>query len=276
LTPARTIVLSEVANKPAAKIRVYQPLADYLASHLSEWGVEVGEVKIAPDLETAARMVREGEVDLYFDSPYPAMMVGELSGAQPILRRWKGGEAEYWSVLFARLDSGITSLGDLRGRMIGAENTYSTSGYLLPLAHLLESGLSTVEKPDPQAPVSSQEVGYVFTGDEKNTIQWVLSNRVVAGGVDNRNFLRIPDEERAELHVLAETEKAARALVMAPPGMDPAFLQAVKNVLLDMENSPEGASILVSFEATARFDEFPSQAALDRMRELFGMMLAPR
>lgn len=273
--PARTIVLSEVANKPAAKVRVYQPLADYLAARLGDWGVQTGEVKIAPDLETAAQLVRDGDVDLYFDSPYPAMVVSDLSGAQPILRRWKGGEAEYWSVLFAGADSGIASLSDLKGGMIGVENTYSTSGYLLPLAHLLEYGFSPVEKPDPHAVVGSEEVGCVFTGDEKNTIQWVLSSRVGAGGVDIRNFLKIPEEERAELRVLAETEKVARALVLARPGMDPALLQAIKTVLLDMENSPEGESVLREFESTLRFDEFPSQAALDRMRELY-RMIRPR
>ena len=108
-TPTATerIVLGDVSSDPVKKIDRYQPLADYLADHLAEFGIGVGEVAIAPDIETMAKMMQSGAVDIYFDSLYPATIVSQQSGAEPILRRWKKGKAEYRTIFFTRADSGI-------------------------------------------------------------------------------------------------------------------------------------------------------------------------
>ena len=85
----KKIVLGDISDTPSKKIQKYQPLADYLADNLEELGIEIGEVKIAPDMATMIQMLQSGEIDVYFDSLYPATIVSEQSGAEPILRRWK-------------------------------------------------------------------------------------------------------------------------------------------------------------------------------------------
>ena len=262
-TDSKTLVLGMVSSDPAKLLTRAQPLVDYLAAGLGKFGIRTGEVKVALDPPGMARLMKAGEVDLAVDSPYPAMVVGDQANARLILRAWKDGVGEYHSVIFTRADSGIHSLSELNGHMIGLEEAFSTSGYLLPLTTLRKANLKPVKKPDSAYPVAADEIGYVFTtksgGDASNTLEWVLNKKVVAGAADHVFFSQIPEGTRAQLTVLAETESIARQVVIARPNLDPALLQAIKALLVDMDKSSQGQDVLKTFAKTSKFDELPSE-----------------
>jgi len=158
------IVFGDIdADDPVAKLEEFQPIADYVAANLTDYGIGVGEVKIAPDLETMISWVAAGEVNLYYDSLYPAMIVRNEANAEPLLRGWRGGEPIYHSVFFTRVDSGITTLDDLNGQLIAYDDIASTSGYMIPTAYLLSNGLNLVEKTSLESVVAEDEVGYIFS-----------------------------------------------------------------------------------------------------------------
>lgn len=271
-----TLVLAGISEEPAKILRRFQPLADYLVTHLEATGISVGEVKVAPDLDTMADWMANGEVDLYFDSLYPAMAVADRSGAEPILRRWKDGVAEYHSVFFARADSELTSLNDLQGQLIALEEPLSTSGFMLPLAHLKEAGLNPTSKEfDGSNPaVEADEIGYLFSGEDQNTIQWVITGKVAAGVTDSGNYLELPEATREGLTILAETEPLPRQVVVLRPNMDAEVQAELTSVLMDMDDSEAGQIVLQKFKKTAQFDAFPegAEAALERMREIYELV----
>jgi len=271
---SKAIVLADISEDPAETVEEFQPLADYLGANLGEFGIGSGEVKAAPDLDTMVEWFEAGEVDLYFDSLYPVMIMADRAGAQPILRRWKGGVEKYHTVIFARADSGIETLEDLKGKVIGLEDNYSTSAFMLPLAYLAEAGLKGTEKSDTDATVGEDEFGYVFSGDDENTIQWVLSNRVVAGAVGSGAFADIPAESLEGLVILKETEEVPRHVAVVRGDMDADMVEAIAALLVGLDKTEEGKAILDAFDETAKFDEFPEgrENALTRARELFNLV----
>ncbi|MBE9118517.1 phosphate/phosphite/phosphonate ABC transporter substrate-binding protein, partial [Lusitaniella coriacea LEGE 07157] len=264
-----TFVLGEISDEPTKKIQRFQPLANLLAANLEEFGITQGNVKIVPDLESMIRAIDAGEIDLFFDSLYPAMIISDRAQAKPILRRWKKGQAEYSTIFFTRNDNDIASLSELKGKFVGLEEKISTSGYLLPIAYLLEAGLKPVEKKNDTATVAANEVGYIFTRDDENTVQWVLSGKVIAGAVDSQTFASIPEESRAKLNIIAETEKVPRQLVLIRSDIEEKEREKITSLLENLDTTEEGKKVLEQLEKTKKFDKFPSEQSLEQMRTLY-------
>ncbi len=267
------IVIGTISDEPAKKVNNFQPLANYLAAHLADFGIGVGNVKIAPDVETMAQWLKSGAVDLYIDTLYPTMIVAEQSGAQSILCSREDSITGYRTVFFATTTSGLLSITDLKGHMLALEGNFSTVGYMLPMAYLTETGLKPIEKQSVAATVSPNEVGYVFSSNDMNTIQWVIRNKVTAGVVSSQNFQNIPSETRSQLTILAETEIVPRQIIMARPGMQADLLKAIKTKFIEINQTEDGKRALESLGKTTQFDEFPGkEMTLARMQELYKLI----
>ena len=270
----RAIVLGDISDDPAEVIEGSQPLADYLANQLGEYGITDGQVRIATSTDEMIQLLAKGQVDLYFDSTYPATLISDAAGAKIILRRWRFGVEEYQSVIFASAASGITSIDQLPGHMVAMDAPYSTSGFVLPSVHLMENGLSLTGKKSTGDPVANNEIGFVFSYDDENTLQWVLSGLTDAGVTDDYNFnVAFPEDARAQLVELARTEFTPRQVVVIRSGLDDKLVQAIVQVLTTMHETEAGAAALEPFQ-TSKFDEFPEgiDAATARMREMMELM----
>ena len=91
-------------------------------------------------------------------------LLTKMRGAVPLLRGWRKGVGEYHSIILVRKDSGITSVEDLKGKMIAFSEQKSTTGHFLPETYLVTSGLTLSEQTAPNATVPGNEVGYIFAG----------------------------------------------------------------------------------------------------------------
>jgi phosphonate transport system substrate-binding protein len=265
-----SIVLGDISDDPGEVIEGTQPLADYLVAGLTEFGITVGEVRIATDADEMTQLLKDGEVDLYFDSVFPATLISDATGAQPILRRWRYGVEEYFTVIFTSKDRDIDSLTDLKGHMVAFDNPFSTSGFLLPAVTLVEEGFTLNGKSGYDEQVSEQEIGFVFSYDDENTLQWVLSGYVAAGATDDYHFyVAFPEEVTENLTVLAETDSVPRQVVLARPGMNADLLQAIIDRLVGANEDPDAQTALEAFQTT-QFDVFPEgiDAAQSRMRQM--------
>jgi phosphonate transport system substrate-binding protein len=271
-TPSRaeTLILADLNEDVEESVEDFQPMADYLAANLGESGILEGKVVVAPDLETMTELLKNGEVDLYFDSAYAATNVYNEAGAVPLLRRWKDGIKEYYAVIVVRQDSGVGSLDDLKGQTIAFEEADSTSGYLIPRGYLLQQGYELVETSD-SIPVADDQIGYVFAGSEENVLAWLLQGDVTASAFNVLDYEELPAEERAELMVIAQGNPVPRHVALASPKMDEKLRQQLTELLLAVHQTEEGQAVLETFEETSQFDEFPqgAEAAMAELAELF-------
>ena len=125
--------------------------AEKIADFLSE---RIGiPVKALVPLEYAAvvEALRGGHAQIAFLSARPAVLAHEMADAWIILGEIRRGKTYYYSQWYVRTDSGIETLRDLEGKTVAFSSPTSTSGYLFPVAKLVEEGLLEQGKADPKA-----------------------------------------------------------------------------------------------------------------------------
>ncbi len=252
--------IGSVSLRPKQEIEKFQPLARYLAEQLRPHGVSGCEVVVADSTDEMAELMEKGEVDVYVDSPYPVVRVGELCGAVPILRRWKKHQETYHGVVFARRNSGIADVEDLKGHVIAFEEEFSTAGHVLPKGTLRRLGLTLVEVDDASRRMPPDRVGYVFSHDDESTLFWVSRGKVAAGATNNAAFDRLTRGRPGEFVVLVRTAPVPRHVLCHRAALDPALVATLKGVLLAMPDHEMGRKVLAEFEKTTKFDEFPQGA----------------
>lgn len=270
LSQEQIITIGIVSDDPAGTIEGFQPLMDYLAQQLSDLGIKQGQVVVTPDFDTMNEKLKSGKVDLFYETAYGALVAYENAGATPLLRGWRKEIGEYHSTIFVRKDSGITSMDDLRGKLIAFAEPDSTSGYFLPKAFLISSGLSLSEQSATSA-VPSGEVGYIVAGSDENEVSFVLLGKAIGGGIEHDVFEDLKQEDKDQLTVLAQTQDLPRSLLMASPKMPQPLRERIVSILKEASQSDEGKAALKGAKKTTQFDDFPlgPEATMKFIQDLF-------
>lgn len=265
---AATLRIGTISADPAKEMKEFQPLAAYLKSRLGNHGIDSVVVVVAQDVRQMANLLKTGNVDLFFDSPFTVLVARHFADNQILLRRWKRGVADYSGVIFTRYDAGIPDLKRLAGEMVAFEEPYSTASYYLPKSHMTEAGLKMSRKSDVRDKVAKDEVGYVFSGDDRNTMAWVLTGRVKAGAMNNEIFEKLAKGHEINLQILSMTMQVPRHLVSYRKNLDARLLREIRTILEDMEHTTEGLVALKAFNKTMRFDQLTDadRKALDRLQ----------
>ncbi len=101
---AKTISLGIIAETNQKKAAAnFQDFARYVGRKLSASSEIEGKVMIAPTHARLAGLLTERRADFYMESPYPTYLINDVYGAgKLLLRRWKGGMADYHSSIFTR------------------------------------------------------------------------------------------------------------------------------------------------------------------------------
>ena len=271
------IVVGRVSEDPKKHFPRLEKMANYLAGRLAPLGISTGAAVVVRSNEEMIEALRHGAVDLISETVFSAVRISQESGAEIMLREWKGGKAEYRTVMFARKDSPIESLADLKGKSIAFEDRGSTSGFLLPLAILRQKAFQVVELGFPRDKPPADKIGYAFAMGEVNIMAWVVEGLADAGALSNldwEDLARTPRPLKKNVRIFHATPPIIRSLLIARKGLDGKLKARVQEVLLTMHADPEGREVLKAYDRVARYDRIEGEAArsLDEVRRLIPLI----
>lgn len=270
----KTIALGIVSEANQKEIEpYYRDFVAYVARKLSS----EGKVIVASTPPELAKLLEQQKVDFYMESVYSTYIINDVEGAaKMLLRRWQRDKPEYQSLIFTSRSSGINRLDDLRGKIIVFENPKSTSGYFLPKFFLLRNGFKLSEKSRLDAGATPAEIGYIFALSQEKLVNLVLTNQAAGGAFSDDDYAKLDDKAKAEIGVLAQTERLPRYLVSIRKDLAPALADRLKAILIAMSEDAEGRTILQKTGETTKFDMLPEGEEGMRRRLLETFYSSPR
>jgi len=254
----RTLIIGKVSPNPKKHYLYLKPIADYVASHMHDLGIDKVKVLMAKNNRQMRNYLKRRKVDWVTETVFSAIEFADKGGAEMILLKHKKGVPVYHTVFFTRKDSGIQSLEDLKGKVIAFEDPGSSTGFFIPAAILLDAGLELVELESPRDRVSGDQVGYVFANAEINMSTWVHKELVDAGAYSNLDWDKEdhnPTSFREGMQIFHESGEYPRAIELVRKDLRAEVKKRMIAVLLKAHQDPEAGAALRAYQKTTQFEE---------------------
>lgn len=269
----RAIVIGRVSDNPKKHYKGLKSIVDYTVSKLQDYGISEGAVLICKNNQQIIQYLNEGKIDWVTESLFSAILFANKTNSEIVLRRWKEGTPDYYSIFFVRKDSGINSLNDLKGKKIAFEDHGSTTSYFLPKLILMNAGYNLVELSTSEVELSKDKVGYLFAGSELNISAWVhkeLADVGVFSNLDWKDLDETPHAYKDDLRIIHKSKAIPRAVELISNKLDPKLKERIKDILLNAHNDPDAKEALKDYNKTAKFDEITGDlyTALEEIKML--------
>jgi phosphonate transport system substrate-binding protein len=261
----KLLVFGRVQDNPVRAIRDRQEFVDFIAKKLAPLGITGGRILVVEKVGKLADALREGKVDLFHDSVAATVVLSKWTGSVPLARQWKYNEAEYFSVIVVKKDSGIDTLSGLKGKVLAFDEPHSTSAHILPRMLLAENKLKLVQVVLP-AKVESDAVNYIHSSDD-NALNLLVTGRVDAAATSYREFHALRPEIRAGLKTITKSFSVPRQIISVRKDLDPKMVTTLKEILVNMDKNPEGKGVLSRQQGTTNIDALPPES-LARLKDL--------
>jgi phosphonate transport system substrate-binding protein len=199
------------------------------------------EVFLPTNYASVVEALRSGNADVAYFSGLPYLHAHEKAGAQLLVVEERDGNPYYYSQWYALADSDIEELSDLEGRSIAFTSPSSTSGFLFPLAEVIDQGL-LARGGDPQSFFDN----VLYAGGYQQALMALVNGRVEAAAASDYALQTyLSEEEQAKLKVIARQGPVPTHGLAIHPDIDAELKEAIRDALLEL-NEEEHRELLTS------------------------------
>lgn len=177
-----------------------------------------------------------------FALPNPWQTLGAMKDGYRVIAM-AGDEAEFKGVFLIRKDSPIRTPADLKGKAVSYPSPTALAACILPQYFLYQHGLDI-----------NQDIQNRYVGSQESSIMNVLLGEVAVGvtwTVPWRLFQKEHPEEASQLRVIWETTSLKNNSVMVRSDVPADIAANVSRLLLAMNATPEGQTILAGMATRA-------------------------
>jgi phosphonate transport system substrate-binding protein len=235
---------------------------DFIAD---ETGFEA-EVFQPTNYAAVVEALRSKNADVAYFSGLPYLMAHEMAGVELLVVEERDGNPFYYSQWYVLDDSDIESLADLKDQHIAFTSPTSTSGYLFPLAKIIDEGL--LERGGDPRDFFGE---VLFAGGYEQALLALANGRVAAAAASDYALQQyLDDDQRARIRVLAQQGPVPTHGLAIRGDLPDEVKDAIRQALLKL-NEEEHVELLRSVYGARRLvarDHDEHVEALDHARNL--------
>jgi phosphonate transport system substrate-binding protein len=227
--PGKLVVAYYAGDNPSQTRNGLKPVREYLEKKL---GMEV-ELLLTTDYATEIQALQSKKVHLAELPPFAYIIATQKPGLVPLVTIGKDGKpAIYHSFIFTHPHSGVRTMDDLKAHAkeltLCFADPASTSGHLIPRAHLISIGL------DPKTAFRET----LFAGTHAACIMSVLSGKVDIGcSTNDLAFRRMVAEgtvRQEDAVILWISPPIINDVITARKDLNKDFVRKLKEIYLRM------------------------------------------
>lgn len=276
-----------IAVQPTATPETLSADAKELREYLTQrMGREV-EIIFPTTNAGVVEALRFGHAQAAFMSAWPASLAVKLAGAElplaeireVVIGQEKREEPYYFSYWVVRKDSPVTKLADLRGKRAALTSALSTSGYVAPVARMVELGLIT-SSPGKEADPKTFFGEVSLPGGYQQAYEALKSGQVdvsvIAGDVSEKLYREVLENTR----VIEQQGPIPSHAVLFAKDLAPADRTKLKDALLSLNAAERRplmrkfvSGIFVGFKETTAKEHL---ASLDKYLDLTQLAFVER
>lgn len=151
------------------------------------------------------------------------------------------GTSTYKGYIFVRRDSNISTVADMKNRVIAFVDRATTAGYMFPVAYLKDHGVTNIDKYFRE---------YYFTGSHDSAIYSVLDRESDIGCAKNTIYDMLAGKDsriQSDLRIIAVSEEVPSNGLGLRKDININIKKRLKELLLNMHRDPDGIAILKDF-----------------------------
>ena len=238
----QTLKVSAIPDEAPTELqRKFAPLGKYLENALKM------KVEFTPVTDYAATVegLAAKKLDLVWYGGFTFVQARQRTKGTAIPLVQREEDEKFRSVLITRVDSGIKSIADLKGKNFSFGSVSSTSGHLMPRYFMMKQGIN----PD-------KDLRVAFSGAHDATALQVAGGKVEAGALNISVWEKMVEEKRVD-------PKQVMVFYTTPPyydynwtvrgDLDPKVIENIRKAFLALDAKNPAHQEILKLQRAARF-----------------------
>jgi phosphonate transport system substrate-binding protein len=223
------------------------------------------EIRVGQSYSTVVEAMCSGAADIAFVGPVTYIQANQRHCADLLAVAVEKGQSIYYAGIFAKTNSSVKSLKDLKGKRVAFGDINSTSSFVYPMTMIMDAGL------DPVRDLSAIRL----TGSHANSLAALVQGQVDASALSFDSFDKAIGEKAVDpntVRVVAKSGPIPYPPIVMNSKLSPPLKATLRKAFADVNKAPGVTPDMIRGYGGAKVDRYDTAFPAAKFNVAAGQM----